>query len=153
MENDKELKKAKLSVERALKIRLRSVKEIEEKLIRKGFSTDIIQETLSYFKKIKILDDVLFAKAWIQSRLMKPYGIIRIKHELKLKGIDDEIIKSELDKVADRFASEDMIENLIKKMKNRYKNIDPQKRKERSYGYLSRRGFNVSTVMKVIKAL
>ncbi len=56
MEIQKELKKAKLTVERALKIRYRSIKEIEDKLHRKGFSPDIIQETLSYFTKAEILD-------------------------------------------------------------------------------------------------
>ncbi len=149
----KEINKAKLTVERALKIRLRSIQEIEDRLVQKGFSPDVIQETLSYFINARVLDDVLFAKVWIQSRLRKPYGAIRIKHELKLKGISDEIIQSEMGEVSDQFSSEEMIEHLLKKMKTRYKNVEPQKRKERAYGYLARRGFNTSTVMKVIKQL
>lgn len=153
MENQRELKKAKLSVERALKIRYRSIKEIEDKLIRKGFSPDIIQETLSYFTKCKILDDQLFAKAWIYSRLMKPLGIIRLRYELKLKGIDENIIRSELEKAADRFSDEAMIEKLMTKIKNRYKNTVPLKRQPRVHSFLSRRGFDHSTIMKVMKQL
>ncbi len=153
MEIKKELKKAKLTVERALKIRYRSIKEIEDKLHRKGFSPDIIQETLSYFTKAEILDDVLLTKAWIQSCLMKPFGMIRIRHELKLKGIDEEIIESEMKKVSDQFESDEMIENLTKKMKSRYNKIAPLKRRQRANGFLSRRGFDSSTILKVIKQL
>ena len=153
MEIEKELKKAKLAVKRALKIRYRSIKEIEDKLHRKGFSPDIIQETLSYFTKAEILDDVLFTKAWIQSRWLKPFGMIHIRHELKLKGIDEEIIQSEMKKVSDQFDNDEMIENLTKKMKSKYTKIDPLKRQQRAHGFLYRRGFNSSTIMKVIKQL
>ncbi len=153
MEVEQELKKAKLTVERALKIRLRSLKEIEDKLSRKGFSPSIIQETLSYFIKVRLVDDALFTKAWIQSRLIKPFAAERIRSELILKGIDSEIIRSEMDKVIDQFENDEMIKNLINKMKIRYKNVTLNKRHQRAYGYLSRRGFENSTIMKVIKQL
>jgi regulatory protein len=150
---DLDLKKAKMAVHRLLKIRLRSEHEVREKLIKKEFSDETIDKTIQYFKTNKFLDDQLFARAWIQSRLLKPFGLNRIRFELKNKGIANDILQHEISQVKENIDEPSLIETLVKKMKTKYKNIEPEKGKQRAYGYLVRRGFDGSLVMKVIRSL
>ena len=148
-----ELKRAKAVVYRLLKIRLRSTKEIEEKLRRKEFSKKTIENIIGYFTKLKFLDDELFAKAWINSRLNKPFGVKRIRFELKIKGITNDILNAKLAEALENLDKGDLVDKLVGKMKMRYRHVVKLKAQQRAYGYLSRRGFDNDIVMKVIKQL
>ncbi|MCX5701786.1 MAG: regulatory protein RecX, partial [Candidatus Omnitrophica bacterium] len=79
-----------------LKFRTRSEHELWGRLKKKKFSPEIIKITLSFLKDKNFIDDNYFAKTWIDSRLKKPFGIRKIREELKLKGIDKEIIESQI---------------------------------------------------------
>src|ERR1039457_7156524 len=87
---DKSIKVAAL---RFLKIRPRSIAELKEKLKGKGFSLTEIDIVLNDLIASGILDDRAFTKSWINYRLARPFGFRRIIQELKIKGIDQEIIE------------------------------------------------------------
>ncbi|MDP2755007.1 MAG: regulatory protein RecX, partial [Nitrospirota bacterium] len=82
-----------------LKFRLRSEKEITQRLKGKKFDEQVIKETIEFLKERKFIDDQAFAKAWIESRIRKPLGLRRLRQELSLKGIDMKIIDAELEEV------------------------------------------------------
>ena len=97
------LVQAKSYVFRLLKIRFRSEKEVRDKLGQKGFSEPTVDEAVGYFRSIGLIDDRQFARRWIASRLNKPFGVHRIRFELKEKGIAPEIIKQALDEKPDDY--------------------------------------------------
>ena len=136
-----------------LKFRLRSENELYQRLKQKKFSEEIILDTLKFLKEKKFLDDSLFAKGWINSRIKKPYGLRRIVQELKLKGIDKGIIEEELGEVKKNYSEEEIVQNIIEDRLGKLKNIEPQTARKRVYGYLVRRGFSPDIIIDKINIL
>lgn len=147
------LKKAKDYAFLLLKFRSRSEKEIYMRLKKKRFNRETIQETLSYLKDNNFINDISFANAWIESRLKKPIGLIRIRKELRLKGIDDKIINRKIDELKDRYFEQDIVKKIAEEKFNRLKNREPDKAKRRIFSYLMRRGFSADTVWDTLNEL
>ena len=136
-----------------LKFRLRSAKELEERLKKKKFNPEIIKEVISFLKEKKFLDDVLFAKGWIQSRIKRPLGIRKIKQELNIKGIDKEIIESNIRELKEDYSEEGIVRELAQERLNKLKGIEPRAAQRRVYAYLIRRGFSPEIIIDVINNL
>src|SRR4030042_1258169 len=97
----KELEKAKSSAFKLLSYRIRSCKEISDKLKDKGFSQDTIAAVIRDLKRIDYLDDYKFAKEFIESRLIhNPKGEKLLRYELLKKGVDkntiDELLREQM---------------------------------------------------------
>ncbi len=136
-----------------LKFRQRSEQEIREKLKRKKFPPEIIRETVIFLKEKAFLDDQIFAREWISSRLKRPLGLRRIRQELKLKGVPDKIIQSEIEQAGQDYREEAVVEEIAQGKAQKLKNLDPQKAKGRIYGYLLRRGFSPDSVSEAVLRL
>ena len=106
-----------------------------------------------YFKSLKLLDDQAFARSWIAWRAGKPFGINRIRFELKEKGIDTETAEELLKVFKEEVSEESVVLELARRRKALLKNLEPDKIRSRLYGYLLRKGFSVSTVIKVLKKI
>lgn len=136
-----------------LKFRLRSEKEIYQRLKNRRFDEQVIRATISFLKNKEFLDDNLFAKSWIESRLKRPFGLRKIKNELNLKGIDKEIISEQISQIKDKYREEDIVSEIVKSKLAKLKDIEPVKAKRRIYAYLLRRGFSSDVVSEIIKNL
>jgi regulatory protein len=147
----REFQQAQKTVWRLLKIRGRSEQEIIGRLKRKNFADDVITQTLGYFKDLGFINDQRFARDWINARLNRPFGLSRIRYELKHKGLAADIIKDELDRAAGEHDELDVLRKLVKQRKRQYEGIEPAKAKQRLVGYLSRKGFSIGNILKVIR--
>lgn len=136
-----------------LKFRLRSENELRQRLKKKKFNSEIIESTLLFLKAQGFIDDNYFAKTWIESRIKKPLGIKRLKAELSIKGVNKEIIDTQINEIKKSYAEEDIVGGIAKNRLNKLKDIDPQKAKQRVYAYLLRRGFSPEVVMDIINQL
>ena len=153
MPKAKTFAEAKTIVYRLLKIRLRSQKEVRDKLKQREFDQSVIDQTLDYFRGAKLLDDREFARQWIKWRAAKPFGINRIKFELKEKGIATEILDQVLADFKEEFSEEEIVLTLARRRKEISKEKDPVKLNQRLYGYLLRRGFGAQTILKALKKI
>ena len=138
---------------RLLKFRMRSRKELFERLKRKKFDPDTIDRVIAFLREKEFINDEEFAKAWVESKLKRPLGIRRISEELKIKGIDKEIIDEALASAKNNYDEEGIVTELAKKRLERLKGIEPRKVKSRLYSYLLRRGFSPDVVSDVITQL
>jgi regulatory protein len=76
-----------------LKYRLRSERELLQRLKQKGFSEELCRDTVNFLKDKEFIDDRVFARGWVSSRLKRPFGLRRIKQELVQKGLSKEVIE------------------------------------------------------------
>ncbi len=136
-----------------LKYRQRSEKEIRERLSRKKFSDETIRETIVFLKEKKFIDDNLFARAWLSERLQKAFGPRRLVRELKLKGIEKQVIENNLREVKESYNELEIARELAAGKLNRLRGLDFQIAKRRVYGYLLRRGFSPEIVMDVLNQI
>ena len=146
-------KESKDAALKFLSYRMRSEKEVRDKLRKKEFAQDIIDEVIGDLKRVNLLDDYEFTSAWIRDRISnKPRGKTLLKQELWKKGIKDETIEKVL---KEYFEDEDeelnLAKNLLEKRKKRYENLDKNIAKRRMMSFLLRRGFSYEIVKQALK--
>ncbi len=73
--------------------------------------------------------------------------------ELTVKGIDKEIIESQINEVKKNYPEEEIVAQIAKEKLKKIKGIDPQKAKKRIYAYLLRRGFSPQVVIECINQM
>lgn len=144
-------RKAKTIVDRHLKFRLRSEQELRDTLTTRNLPAPIIEQTIRHFKGLGLIDDRLFARQWTFSRLKKPFGLNRIRLELKKMGIDQKIIQDVTNETSQQYDELAIVTPLAQRRVQKYHDVEPEKIKQRIYGYLSRRGFNTDIILKAIK--
>lgn len=127
---------------------------MRERLLRKGYNEDQVQEVLSRLKEAGLIDDLKFAKFWINYRLScKLRSISFIKNELKNKGVDPDIIEEALAGFKE-FDEKQAVRKLAEKKIKAMRDVnDPIARKRRLYAYLGRRGFSLNMIREVVDEL
>ncbi|MFA5176925.1 MAG: regulatory protein RecX [Candidatus Omnitrophota bacterium] len=135
-----------------LKFRLRSENELAGRLKLKKIPAETIKEVVSFLKEKRFIDDNVFARAWINSRLKKPLGLRRIKQELRQKGVDKEIIEAQTARLED-YSEAKTVLDLAEGRLNRLKGIDQASAKRRVYAFLLRRGFSPEVVIDTLNQL
>ena len=123
----------------------KSEREARMKLHQKGFTKHAVDFALDFAKKYDYINDEKFAHFFAQIGYQSK-GEHRIRHELRLKGISDNLIEKALEKfsegqceTASRFAGKYMLGKEIN-----LKNID------KLYKFLMSRGYDYEIVMPII---
>jgi regulatory protein len=132
-----------------LKFRLRSENELKARLRQKGFSSELAESTVNFLKDKEFIDDRVFAKGWVSSRLKRPFGLNKIKQELIQKGLAKEVISEALAQAKEDYNESQLVIQLAKKRFSKLAGIEPLKAKARVYGYLMRRGFSLEVVSEI----
>ena len=152
MPQDSQLKKARDYAHLLLKFRPRSVDEVRKKLMKRGFSDYIIYDVVEDFRRHGLLDDIKFAKMWVQDRLnLKPMGSLRLRLELKAKGLVEADIDDAIREAAKDTDEYELAKPIAAKRLRLMGGIDKLKRKKRVWDFLMRRGFTYDVVDKVVK--
>lgn len=120
-----------------------SIKELKTKLLRKTDNPDWIEEVIIQLQKLGYLNDQRFVENFLDNcHRFKNYGPIRIKQELKLKGIDKEIINiAMLESEFDYF--EAALEHLNKKYNQP---VEDRKERDRLTRFLINKGFGFDMI-------
>lgn len=140
---------------RFLSFRPRSEKEISDYLIKKKVDISLINSIVEKLKLQKFLNDVEFAKWWINQRTeFKPKSLRLIKLELKQKGIDKDLL-DELGAINHKLGKDDLTKakELLERYKKRFEGLDQQKLYQRAGGFLGRRGFDWETIKSAIDSI
>ncbi|MDD5415598.1 MAG: RecX family transcriptional regulator [Candidatus Daviesbacteria bacterium] len=113
---------------------------------------DALVETL---KKKGMINDLEFAKAWVEARRKsKNLGIRALRMELYKKGIDKEIIEEVLSEPFD-FAQgeEELAKQALEKKMRVWKNLDHLEFNKKAYEFLARKGFEYEIIKETIENL
>ncbi len=126
--------------------RPRSSWEMAQYLKQKGYEIKTIEIILNMLSEKGYLDDLDFAKRWIESRrLLKSTSKRRLTQELRAKRVSVEIIQEALDSdVADE---QEILKELIKRKRSQTRYKDSEK----LIAYLLRQGFNYGDIKEAIK--
>jgi regulatory protein len=131
--------------------RARSVREVAQRLEKRGHSGKIIDQVIRELRRNDLLDDVLFAAQWAQHRMAtKPMGEYLLRQELKLKGISDEIVEKTLLTTFGQTSQRELATELLRARWVRYRSLDVGKARRRMADFLLRRGFPREIVWEVV---
>lgn len=141
-------KKSLDSAFRYLSYRMRSEKEMRDKLKEKEYGSDIIEETIKRLYELKYIDDKEFTKSWVAQRV-SGRGRFVLRRELLKKGIDNEIIEFELKNIDDKQEIKNA-KDLVEK-KKKFSGIKDRNELYKKVGdFLTRRGYSYDVVKIVI---
>jgi regulatory protein len=94
MQDAKEVRKKALAM---LARREHSSAELRVKLGAAGFPERLVADTLFQLEREGCLSDARFTEAFIRARRERGYGPVRIRAELRERGVTDELIDHHLD--------------------------------------------------------
>lgn len=131
---------------RHLDRRPRSEEELKKYLLRRGFTSDTIASTLSGLRSQGLVDDVAYARLWVENRAsFRPRSRRRLEAELREKGIDREIVREALRGADDAEAAYELAKKRLR--------LSREGEEERVRGYLRRHGFDQGAIKDALKRL
>lgn len=92
-----ELQEAERDAVRLLAPREHSRLELRRKLLQRDHAPEIVEEALSRLQEQGLLSDERFVEQYIAMRRKKGYGPVRIRQELRERGINDTMIHEWMD--------------------------------------------------------
>ena len=123
-------------------------------MITQGFDQDTIEETIQKGAAAGLLDDRLFAKLWVEDRLLyHPLSRRAVTQELAEKGIAPEITNEILEERYPPEKEKEIALKLAQTRLARYQNLDQDRRIQRTVAFLTRRGFNASLARGIVYSL
>ena len=97
---------------------MRSKSELNERLIRKGYSKDIITDVINILELKGYIDDekfaIAFAKEKVKNKLIGPNAL---KFEISSHNLDLDLVDNTIDSIYEMFPQEMIINRLIAKWK------------------------------------
>lgn len=125
----------------------RTVQEIKQKLVEKGYSSEEVEEAVEKLSYYGYLNDQNYTISYIKDNTSKK-GKKLIMNELSHKGIDKNIVN-------DMYDSIDVDEERVidEMMNRRFKEMDlsDEKSYRKVVGFFLRRGFGYDNIKKVIR--
>ena len=150
-DNLTQFEKAKAYAFLLLKFRLRSENELYGRLKKKKFDEAVARKTVAFLKDKEFIDDNVFAKGWIRSRIKRSLGLRRIRDELKVKGVDPEVVEAKVDEIRPDYNENEIVRVIAENRFSKLKGVEPVVAKRRVYAYLMRRGFSQDAIMDALK--
>ena len=133
--------------------RIHSEKEVREKLRKKKFPHETIEQVIARLYEMNLLNDAHFAGALVRDKLKRtPIGKSALKSKLLQKGIAKETIDDVLGET-DLNSEELCMKAAKKKLKTLGKEPDARKRKQKLSQFLVRRGFDWETIRTTFRIL
>lgn len=124
--------------------KMRTEREVRQKLTEGSFSEEVIEEVINFLCKYKYTDDREYAKRYISERLrLNPKSAYALRMELMQRGVSEEVCQEVLSQT-DFYEVEDAVKWIERKTKGLWP-PDEKKRKQ-LYGFLQRKGYSYRVI-------
>ena len=125
-----------------------AARELTERLLRTGFEQDEVEQLVADLQQKGLQSDDRFAEVFCRHRVGQSYGPLRIRAEMRSRGVDATLADHHLSQI-----EIDWFELATDLCRGRYGTgpVTDLKEKSRRYRYLSHRGFTSEQVQHAIK--
>lgn len=130
-----------------LSFRPRSISETRKNLKNRDIPENVIDETIDRLQKNSLLDDQKFALDWIENRTaFRPRSRSALRMELRLKGIQDDVIENVLESIDDEALTLQATRKYIRHLEG----LNKLEFRKKLSSHLTRRGFNFASINPVV---
>lgn len=138
---------------RLLETRSRSEAELRDRLEAKAVPPELIDEVMTRFKEVGLIDDAAFARALVQTRgEVNRHGRSRIRRELRQRGVDEAAVETALAELPPETEVEHAMAFATRRLRT-MRGLEPHVIRRRLHAALARRGFSGSVSMVVVEQL
>ena len=136
-----------------LNFKLRTAKEVYEKLEKLEVSDEVINQVLQQLMDHSFVNDQFYAESYVRENFaLQKKGPKAVAFELKKKGVNDSIIQRALAEF-DESTQLDQALDIAQKYVDRQGNAPVKTVKQKVYGFLMQRGYDLEIVQSVISEL
>lgn len=133
---------------RLLSFRPRSSAEIRQKLVRLGFTDEVIESALTRLMRSGLVDDARFAKEWAENRNeFRPRGRRALEYELHQHGLERE----EIDQALEGLDENSLALQAARKYARKLQGLPAAEFRRKLYGFLARRGFDYENAKPAVE--
>jgi regulatory protein len=148
MEKEESFKKALSSAYAFVARRPHGTKELEVKLLDKGFESDLVDKVIQELLEKGFLNDYDVAYRWAESRIKnRLWGRTKLYHFLREKNIKKDIIDRVQQGVWGQFSEEDTARKAVNK---RFPSVF-QPSQSKILSFLKSRGFSSGVIYGIVK--
>ena len=137
---------------RLLTVRARTRAELAGQLAKRGYPDEAASAVLQRLESVGLIDDQDFAGQWVRSRGVNAgKGKRALAAELRIKGVDDEVIASALEGIdagVERVRAEQLVERRLRR--EALGDGEDAKVMRRLVGMLARRGYGQGMAVAVV---
>lgn len=129
----------------------RSRAQLEGALARRGCPPEVASAVLNRMSEVGLVDDTAYAGMLVRSQQVGR-GLARraLAHELRLKGVDEEIAQAALDEI-DPEAEEERARDLVARRMRSLHGLEATTQTRRLAGMLARKGYPSDLALRVIR--
>ena len=143
--------KAQDTAVRYLGYKMRTKREVENKLKEYEFPDSIILRVIEFLEKYEYVDDRNYCRKYIKETMkLRPKGIFLIKKERRERGAADNIIEEAISEA--EIDEQPLAEALLERKYEDFANMD-HKELARVYGFLQRKGFSYGVIKAAVASL
>lgn len=141
--------RAREALTRLLKVRARSVYEVETRLKEKQFDAQVIADTVTWALSCGLLDDAAFAQQWVEDRLYhRPTSARFLRLELRRKGLPERVIAPTLSAL--NLDERELARRVVERHLPAYQSQPVEVQQRKLIGLLQRRGFASEAIRTVL---
>lgn len=122
-----------------------SSNELRDKLLRKGFEREHVDDVIGAFVQRGWIDDFAFATRQAEILADQQWGPLQIKKKLMKHGVDASMADDAVDGL-----DVDWLANARARVERKYGDLDEDGDVERAFRHLSYRGFLAATARRVV---
>ncbi len=105
-----------------ISFKLRTEEEVKKYLEKKEIDENVIEEIIKRLKKEKYLNEEVYIHAFVTDKVnLSNHGPIKIKNELIKKGLDENNVNKEIEKIEEDIWKEKIEKIIFRKVKNNKK--------------------------------
>jgi regulatory protein len=125
--------------------------QLAEAMRRRGIPDEAVQHMLSRFEEVGLIDDAVFANAWVESRHHgRGLAARALARELRTRGVESEVIAQAVEQL-DAEREEEMARALVERKLHSTHGLDREKRIRRLAGMLARKGYAEGLALRVVR--
>jgi regulatory protein len=130
---------------------MKTEEQLRQILIKREIPSEIAEPILARFVEVQLIDDLVFAKAFVNSRIAAG-GKSRaaIARELRTKGVSEQHAAMALEQL-DSEKEQSLADALALKRYGQLSKLDSDVRYRRLSGFLARRGFSSAVISQAIR--
>lgn len=147
------VEEAKRKMERYCVFQDRCHQEIQGKLIQMRMIPEAMDQIIVHLIEHDFLNEGRFAETFVLGKFrQKKWGKLRIRRELKARGIGDFLIRQATAKIS---ATEYLtaLQNLVEKKRLQFEKLPRDEKKKKLYQYLAYRGWESELILEQLSNL
>ena len=150
LEHEEAFESARELALRFLETRPRSTTEVKQRLRKKEIADAVIDQVVTRLQEVGLLDDVAFAKYWVENREeFRPRAARALRFELKRKGLSNDVIAGVVETVDEKESAY----RAGTARAERWRTLDRREFFEKLVAFLVRRGFSYDVAKEAAKQL